>query len=153
MGAANPAAIVDRLRCLRRVGEELFEAGGAVIESPAGQPVGATVAARTVIQPDGDVLHFVHDGRDAVTISAHLELVAAWYRRVSDAFGAVQALLGATGQALATILGVVAAVITTVTAGLVTGLVVLVAVPLVLRLATRLTVRFVTRRVRRSLAG
>jgi hypothetical protein len=155
VAAANPVAVAGQLRQVRRVAEEMFQAGGAVIETPAAQGDGDPVSARTVIQPDGDVLHFVD--RKAIgnrpLLAAHAEVVDAWYRRSSAAFGAVQSMLGAAGRMLATAVGIVAAAVSALTLGVVAGLVVLVAVPLALRVATRLGVRVATRRVRRALGG
>ena len=155
MAAANPVAVVDHLREVRRVAEEMFQAGGAVIETPAGRTDGEPVSARTVIQPDGDVLHFVdrHELGNGPLLAAHAEVVDAWYRRASDAFGAVQSLLGTAGRALAVAVGVVAGALSALTLDAVAGLVVVVVVPLALRVTTRMAVRIATRRVRRSLAG
>ena len=155
MAAANPVAVVDHLREVRRVAEEMFQAGGTVIETPAGRTDGETVSARTVIQPDGDVLHFVdrHELGNGPLLAAHAEVVDAWYRRASDAFGAVQSLLGTAGRALAVAVGVVAAAVSALTLDAVAGLVVVVVVPLALRVTTRLAVRIATRGVRRSLVG
>jgi hypothetical protein len=155
VAAANPVAAVDHLRQVRHVAEEMFQAGGAVIETPAGRTDGEPVSARTVIQPDGDVLHFI-DRRElgnGPLLAAHAEVVDAWYRRASDAFGAVQSMLGAAGRALAAGVGVVAAVVSALALDAVVGLVVVVVVPLALRVSTRLAVRIATRSVRRALAG
>ena len=155
MSAANPVAVVDQLRQVRRVAEELFQAGGTVIETPPGRIHGEPVSARTVIQPDGDVLHFVdrHALGNRPLLAAHAELVDAWYRRSSDAFHTVQSMLGAAGRILATAVGVVAAAVSALTLGAFAGLVVLVVVPLALRVTTRVAVRVATRGVRRSLRG
>jgi hypothetical protein len=133
----------------------MFQAGGVVIETPAGRTDGEPVSARTVIQPDGDVLHFIdrHDLGNGPLLAAHAEVVDAWYRRSSDAFGAVQSMLGAAGRTLAATVGVLAAAVSVLTLDAVAGLVVVVVVPLALRVTTRLAVRIATRRVRRSLAG
>ncbi len=77
--AAHP---VERWRAWRTLAVELFGAGGATIDTPPAQE-DEPILARTVIQPDGDVLVFVDEDRatDAELLGAHTRQVGEWYQR------------------------------------------------------------------------
>ncbi|MCA1672022.1 MAG: hypothetical protein LC799_07415 [Actinobacteria bacterium] len=72
---------------VRRVKDELFAAGGATIDTPEppDSPDDAfAVTARTVVQPDGDVLVLVAERYcvDADLRRLHAVRVAAWFERL-----------------------------------------------------------------------
>ncbi len=101
---------------IQRLKADLLSAGGATIETPA-PPAGAgdafPVAARTVVQPDGDFLFFVADSYfvDPDVRQLHADRVSAWFadleRRVTAtavalrraALGLMAVVLVTSGQA------------------------------------------------------
>ena len=92
----------------RRLGRQLVAKGGATIETPVehrpgGPQEGAAIVARTVIQPDGDVVCFVTDRycEDADLRAAHGLEVAAWYARAQSTMGEAVAVMRSFSRALA----------------------------------------------------
>ncbi len=88
----------------------LFAEGGATIESPADGPP----YARTVIQPDGDVLWFVAEGAadDEVALEAHSALVTDWYDGTAAASATVRQIVAAFQRSIAGALAVLWTVVT-----------------------------------------
>jgi hypothetical protein len=82
----------------------LFADGGATIESSAGDPP----YARTIIQPDGDVLWFVSAGAadDEEALEAHSALVTGWYDGTAAASATVRQIVAAFQRAIAGALAV-----------------------------------------------
>jgi hypothetical protein len=117
----------------------MFTAGGVAIESPADQPCGSQVDARTIIQPDGDVVHFLGAGclRNQAIRAAHLDRVATWYATSASAVGssrsAWRAAVAVVSGALGLLLGLASAAVW----GGYVWLLVLAVVPMVLSLALR----------------
>lgn len=134
--AATPPPPVERvpLRQLwgrvRTLVTEQFRAGGTTIDTPPVGPglssPGAALAARTVIQPDGDLLCFVDEASwaDVGVRASHQAQIAAWFassrstvtaaekalRRTAAAVGATVALIAAVAAGAATNLLVTALV-------------------------------------------
>ena len=88
----NPAELLRQWRVVKQLAREMFRAGGVAIESPADQPSGSPVDARTIIQPDGDVVHFLGARclRDQAIRRAHLDKVESWYSSSATAVGSVR---------------------------------------------------------------
>jgi hypothetical protein len=82
----------DEFRVLRA---ELFDTGGATIDWPRDVSEGSPLLARTVVQPDGDVLWVVHEDfvTDAGMLRSHSESVAGWYESASDTVTALRLYL------------------------------------------------------------
>ena len=92
----RPGEIRRRWAEFARLRRALFDEGGAAIESPGdthGRP--GALDARTVVQPDGDVLWFVDEviARDARALRAHAESVARWYEESGRTTAALRAQL------------------------------------------------------------
>lgn len=69
---------------IRRLKADLLSAGGVTIDTPVPPPEAADafpVAARTVVQPDGDLLFFVGDAYfvDPDVRQLHAARVSAWF--------------------------------------------------------------------------
>ena len=135
----NPGELSRQWGVVRRLVQEMFNSGGVTIESPADQPSGSLVDARTIIQPDGDVVHLLGDGclRNEALRRAHLDRVDAWYRSSATAVGAIRsawrAIVALVSGALGLLLGVASAVVW----GGYVWIAILVAVPMALSLALR----------------
>lgn len=104
----RPGEILDLVQECRRLSAELYSAGGVTIDTaidgPPGRPgEGVPIAARTLIQPDGDVVCFATDRYclDADLRMAHGRNVATWYGRaestLSDAVAVMRSLSRAVG--------------------------------------------------------
>lgn len=95
----RPGEILDLVQECRRLSAELYSAGGATIDTavdPRGEPSeGVPIAARTVIQPDGDVVCFATDRYclDADLRIAHGRNVAVWYGRAESTLSEAVAVL------------------------------------------------------------
>jgi len=91
--------ILDLVQECRRLSAELYSAGGVTIDTaidPQDEPSeGVPIAARTVIQPDGDVVCLVTDRYclDADLRIAHGRNVAAWYGRAESTLSEAVAVL------------------------------------------------------------
>lgn len=127
----------------------MLQAGGATIETPPQQAPDQTVLARTVIQPDGDVLVLVHGNyvRDGQLQRDHSAVVSGWYARSDAAFTNVRVLLNSARRFVAGAIAAVAAVITTLQWGNVAGLLALLGVSTGANLAFHALVRQLFRRV------
>jgi hypothetical protein len=111
----RPGEILDLVQECRRLSAELYSAGGVTIDTaidPRGEPSeGVPIAARTVIQPDGDVVCFATDRYclDADLRMAHGRNVAAWYGRaestLSDAVAVGRSLSRALGAIISLLAG------------------------------------------------
>ncbi len=74
--------MVTLVRDIHRLKSELLVAGGATIDTPIQSTEDAVqVAARTVVQPDGDILFFVGDAYllDPDVRQLHSARVSAWF--------------------------------------------------------------------------
>ena len=135
----NPGELKRQWGVVRRLVQEMFNAGGVAIESPTGQQPGSLVDARTIIQPDGDVVHVLGDGclRNEAIRRAHLDRVDAWYATSATAVGSIRsawrAIVALVSGALGLLLGVASAVLW----GGYVWIAVLVVVPMVLSLGLR----------------
>jgi hypothetical protein len=135
----NPAEVKRQWGVVRGLVQEMFKAGGVAIESPADQQPGSLVDARTIIQPDGDVVHFLGDGclRSEAIRTAHLDTVSTWYATSATAVGSIRsawrAIVALASGTLGLLLGVASAVIL----GGYVWIAVLVVVPMVLSLGLR----------------
>jgi hypothetical protein len=92
--------------------QELFDNGGATIETPPDRRSDEPIVARTVVQPDGDVLSIVVetgylDDDDARAI--HDEAVASWMAEFADTIATLRAALRRVGAAVLMALTVVLA--------------------------------------------
>ena len=99
----------------RRLASELFQGGGATIDTPPDQAAGSPLAVRTVVQADGDVICLV-DERHCADVDlrrAHGRQVDAWFvgvgstlRGTTEAVRTAAVSLGlATGLAAGTAAG------------------------------------------------
>lgn len=84
MRLGGPRRIATLFKEIQRLKADLLSAGGATIDTPpppAGAGDGFPVAARTVVQPDGDFLFFVGDSYlvDPDVRQLHAERVSAWF--------------------------------------------------------------------------
>ena len=80
----GPRRIVALFKDIQRLKADLLATGGATIETPAPPPEAGDafpVAARTVVQPDGDFLFFVGDTYfvDPDLRQLHADRVSAWF--------------------------------------------------------------------------
>ena len=69
-----------------------FDRGGVTVDQPQRAPEGTPLLARSVIQPDGDVLFFVREeelAADAAHVQAHVSTVLQWYQ---DAAGSLRTI-------------------------------------------------------------
>ena len=95
----RPGEILDLVQECRRLSAELYSAGGVTIDTaidPQDEPSeGVPIAARTVIQPDGDVVCFATDRYclDADLRIAHGRNVATWYGRAESTLSEAVAVL------------------------------------------------------------
>ena len=135
----SPAELARQWAIVRRLVKEMFDAGGVAIESPADQPSGAAVDARTIIQPDGDVVHFVGAGclRNEAIRTAHVDRVAAWYATSATAVGSIRSAWRAVGALVSGALGLLLGLFSMQAWGGLAGIVALVAVPMGVSLAMR----------------
>ena len=88
----RPEELRRRWAELQTLRFELFEAGGKTIDLPgAGPGEERVLAARTVVQPDGDTLWIVDEDalEDAGLMEAHLDEVARWYGEATDTVNAL----------------------------------------------------------------
>lgn len=116
----RPREILDLVGECRRLSGELYSAGGATIdtaiEDAAGQqregPLreGVPIVARTVIQPDGDVVCFATDRYylDADLRTAHDRNVANWYGRAESTLSEAVAMMRSLSRALGAIISLLA---------------------------------------------
>jgi len=116
----RPGEILDLLKECRRLGSELFLDGGATIDTaidePHAQPRegrpsgGRPIVARTVIQPDGDVVCFATDRYclDADLRAAHSHNVATWYRRAESTLSQAVALMRSLSRTLGAVISLIA---------------------------------------------
>jgi len=107
--------VLDLAQDLRRLGTELYASGGATVDTTdAGthrQPEpGAIITARTVIQPDGDVVCFATHQycEDAELRGAHRTLVSDWYRSAESTVTTAAAALGVVSAAFGAAVGTLA---------------------------------------------
>jgi hypothetical protein len=135
----SPGEVARQWSEVRRLVKEMFEHGGATIESPADQADGSLVDARTVIQPDGDVVHFVGDGclRNEGIRTAHVEKVAAWYASSATAFGSIRSAWRAAVALVSGALGLLLSVVSSAVWGGYVWVAILVVVPMALSLGLR----------------
>ncbi|HEX2041916.1 MAG TPA: hypothetical protein VHF24_04695 [Acidimicrobiales bacterium] len=94
----GPRRIAALFGEIQRLKADLLTAGGATIDTP--DPPAAAgdafpVAARTVVQPDGDFLFFVGDSylADAGIRQLHADRVSAWFGDLERRVGAAAATL------------------------------------------------------------
>lgn len=75
----------------RRLRVASFDRGGVTLDQPLHAPEGTPLLARSVIQPDGDVLFFVNEesADDAAGVQAHVNRVLQWYQ---DAAGSLRTI-------------------------------------------------------------
>jgi len=103
---SRPGEILDLVQECRRLSAELYSVGGVTIDTaidPRGEPSeGVPIAARTVIQPDGDVVCFATDRycHDADLRMAHSRNVAAWYGRAESTLSEAVAVMRSLGRAV-----------------------------------------------------
>lgn len=105
MKSLRPAEVRRRWADFQKLRNNLFDQGGLTIESPSGQCQGEPLHARTVIQPDGDVLWFVHEESEAhaALLRAHCDKVADWYRQANTTLSNLSACLKMLRATAATI--------------------------------------------------
>lgn len=75
----------------RRLRIASYDRGGVTVDQPPRAPEGTPLLARSVIQPDGDVLFFVSEevAADAARAQAHVSTVLQWYQ---DAAGSLRTI-------------------------------------------------------------
>lgn len=97
----------------RRLRAELFEAGGVTIDTPGAQAGASALVARTVIQPDGDIICLVGDEAsfDRAAVAAHSAQVAAWFQDFATTTHTAAATLQRGGLALCGFLSAAASVV------------------------------------------
>jgi len=152
--------VVPLVKECRRLAAELYSAGGATIETAVDDfsrrpEVGAPIAARTVVQPDGDVVCFATDRYclDADLRVAHDRNVAAWYGRAESTLSEVVTLVRSLSRALGLAISLLAGgVATLTTSGVLRIVVPLIVVPLVFG-AVRASARFGLRRLVSGVLG
>ena len=76
----------------RRLGVASIDRGGVTLDRPQRAPEGTPLLARSVIQPDGDVLFFVREEEAAADVHAHVSTVLQWYQ---DAAGSLRTIVAA----------------------------------------------------------
>jgi hypothetical protein len=101
--------IRTRWQEIQQLRRELFSEGGVVITVPPDAADGAPLAARTVVQPDGDVVCFVseaalHAGSSALGVQ--MRAVHEWYRKGTATVTALGFYLRALHGALTAVLAV-----------------------------------------------
>ena len=82
---------------LRRLALDLFQEGGATIDTPPAAAAGAPLAARTVVQADGDLVCMVDE-----RYCADVELQRAHHRQVEEWFGGMGSTVSGTTDAIRT---------------------------------------------------
>jgi len=96
----------------RRLRAELFESGGVTIDTPHPEAGPSALVARTVVQPDGDIICLVGDeaslGDDVV--AAHTARVAAWFQDFEKTTHSATATLQRSGLLLVGLLSAVSSV-------------------------------------------
>ena len=72
-----------------------YDRGGVTVDEPPRAPEGTPLLARSVIQPDGDVLFFVSEesAADAAHVQAHVSTVLQWYQDVAGSLRTIGASL------------------------------------------------------------
>jgi hypothetical protein len=104
----GPRRIAALFKDIQRLKADLLAAGGATIDTPA-PPAGAgdafPVAARTVVQPDGDFLFFVGDSYlvDPDVRQLHADRVSAWFADLERRVSATALALRRAALALTTV--------------------------------------------------
>lgn len=110
----RPGEVLELLKECRRLGAELYSSGGATIDTAGhtgDQPSeGRPIVARTVIQPDGDVVCFATDRYclDADLRAAHSSNVATWYGRAESTLNQAVAMMRSLSRALAAVISLLA---------------------------------------------
>jgi hypothetical protein len=92
----------------RQLRDELLAGGGHAIETTSAD---GAVVARTVVQPDGDVLWFVSPDAlaDGSVLDAHVAAVVGWYERSGELVATLQRYLSKAQELARVVLGLVAA--------------------------------------------
>ena len=148
---------------MQRLGSELYSSGGATVDT-AGvdgrEPTpDAVIRARTVIQPDGDVVCFATYRYcvDAELRDAHHARVAEWYAgaesTLTRAVGVLRTLSLAAGVAIGTLAGGLSGAATSRPWGLVAGVGVGVGFALLVSVLVSAVVHSRLRRLASSLLG
>lgn len=99
----HPGDLVTLVRGIQRLKTELLVGGGATIDTPVtptGADDGFQIAARTVVQPDGDLLFFVSDDYflDPDVPQLHSARVSAWFASLENMVAA--SVVAVRGMAL-----------------------------------------------------
>lgn len=91
VGRAAGLRIRGRWQEIRRLRVASYDRGGVTVDEPPRAPEGVPLLARSVIQPDGDVLFFVSEelAADAARAQAHVSTVLQWYQ---DAAGSLRTI-------------------------------------------------------------
>jgi len=102
------------LREIHGLKSNLLSAGGATIDTPVPPPGAADtfpIAARTVVQPDGDLLFFVADAylADPEIRQVHTAQVAAWFAALEHTVNATAVALRRAAFTLMAIVSVTSA--------------------------------------------
>lgn len=109
----HPGDMVTLVRGIQRLKTELLVGGGATIDTPV-QPTGPDdafrIAARAVVQPDGDLLFFVSDEYfvDFDVRQLHWTRVSAWFAGLEKIVATSAAVLRATAVILVVVVALVA---------------------------------------------
>ena len=145
----SPGEVKRQWRVVRDLVQEMFKAGGVVIESPTDQQPGSLVDARTIIQPDGDVVHFLGDGclRNEAIRTAHLDRVSTWYATSATAVGSIRSVWRAIVALVSGALGLLLSLVSAQVWGGYVWIAILVVVPMVLSLGLRSLLPRVLRKV------
>ena len=145
----KPAEVKHQWGVVRGLVQEMFKAGGVAIESPVDQQPGSLVDARTIIQPDGDMVHFLGDGclRTEALRTAHLDRVAAWYLTSATAVGSIRRAWRAAVALVSGALGLLLGLLSALAWGGLVGIAILVVVPMVMSLGLRSLLPRVLRKV------
>jgi hypothetical protein len=125
---------------------DLFEAGGVTIDTPEPQTEDSLLAARTIIQPDGDIICLVADETtlDDDAVAAHTTRVAAWFQEFETTTHAATATLQRSGLLLCGVLSTAGSVGVAVrTTSLLSGGAALIVLPIVLATIRHTAVRVV----------
>ena len=155
----RPGEILDLVQECRRLSAELYSVGGVTIDTaidPRDEPSeGVPIVARTVIQPDGDVVCFATDRYclDADLRIAHGRNVATWYGRAESTLSEAVAMMRALSRALGAIISLLAGGLSAITTSGALRLVVpAIVVPLVF-VAIGASAKFGLRRLVSSVLG
>jgi hypothetical protein len=105
----RPAELRRRWGEFQALRTDLFDAGGVTIDSPPNQVNGSPIHARTVVQPDGDVVWMVDERvvADLAQLRAHTESVIRWYESASDTVTTLGLYLRTVLTGLSASLGVI----------------------------------------------